>query len=86
MMADSEHRDTERRKTLKTGQIVFNGGRSTITCTVRNMSSRGAKLEVVSVVGIPDTFDLVLAPHSKQPCRVKWRRLKELGVEFQASH
>lgn len=82
MMTETEHRDTERRKTLKGGQIVFNAGRSTITCTVRNISSKGAKLDVASVVGVPDTFDLVLAPHSRQPCRVKWRRLKELGVEF----
>jgi hypothetical protein len=81
MMTD-EHRGAERRKTLKAGRIVFNAGRSTISCTIRNMSSKGAKLEVASVVGVPDTFDLVLAPHSNQPCRVKWRRLKELGVEF----
>lgn len=85
-MADTEHRETERRRTLKGGQIVFNSGRSTISCTVRNMSAKGAKLDVTSVVGVPDTFDLVLAPHSKQPCRVKWRRLKELGVEFLPPH
>jgi hypothetical protein len=86
MEMQTEHRDTERRKTLKGGHIVFNAGRSTIDCTVRNLSARGAKLQVTSVVGIPDTFDLILAAHSKQPCRVKWRTLKELGVEFQTQH
>ena len=79
---DSEKRGVQRRSTLKGGKIVFNAGRSTIDCMVRNLSSTGAKLTVNSVVGIPETFDLVLDGHSRQPCRVKWRRLKEIGVEF----
>ena len=83
---DSDKRSMQRRSTLKGGKIVFNAGRSTIDCTIRNLSSTGAKLQVNSVVGIPDTFDLVLEGHSKQPCRIKWRRLKEIGVEFRQDH
>ena len=82
----SENRNTPRRSTLKGGRIVFNAGRSTINATVRNLSAKGAKLQVASVVGIPDTFDLLLDGHSRQPCRVVWRTLKELGVEFRAEH
>jgi hypothetical protein len=81
-----DNRQTQRRTTLKGGRIVFNAGRSTIDCKVRNLSSKGAKLQVVSVVGIPDTFDLLLEGHSRQPCRVAWRSLKELGVEFRTEH
>jgi hypothetical protein len=83
---DSEKRGVPRRTTLKSGKIVFNAGRSTIDCTVRNLSATGAKLQVSSVVGIPDTFDLMLDGHTKQPCRIKWRRLKEIGVGFQREH
>ena len=82
----TEQRSAPRRIALKGGHIVFNGGRSTIDCTVRNLSSKGAKLQVSSVVGIPDTFDLLLQGHTKQPCRIKWRRLKEIGVEFRTDH
>lgn len=82
----TDNRAAQRRTTLKGGKIVFNAGRSTIDCTVRNMSSKGAKLQVASVVGIPETFDLVLASNSRQACRVKWRTLKELGVEFATTH
>ena len=70
----------------KGGRIVFNAGRSTIDCTVRNLSPRGAKLQVTSVIGIPDTFDLLLDGHARQPCRVAWRSLKELGVSFTPEH
>jgi hypothetical protein len=80
----ADHRATQRRLILKGGRIVFNGGRSTVDCTVRNLSAKGAKLLVASVVGIPETFDLLIDGSSRQPCTVAWRRLKELGVEFRA--
>jgi hypothetical protein len=83
---NTENREIQRRTTLKGGRIVFNAGRSTIDCTVRNLSAKGAKLLVSSVVGIPDNFDLMLDGHSRQPCRVVWRTLKELGVEFRKDH
>jgi hypothetical protein len=28
----------------------------------------------------------MLEGHSRQPCRVAWRTLKELGVEFRRDH
>ena len=84
--SQTENRNTPRRTTLKGGRIVFNAGRSTINCTVRNLSPKGAKLQVSSVVGIPETFDLLLDGHARQPCRVAWRTLKELGVEFGTEH
>lgn len=83
---ETDNRKVQRRKTLKGARIVFNAGRSTIDATVRNLSAKGAKLQVNSVVGIPDTFDLLLDGHSRQPCTVAWRTLKELGVEFRTEH
>lgn len=80
--AADDSRRAVRRKVLKTGVIVINR-RSTVNCTIRNMSSRGAKLEVNSVVGIPDAFELTVDGQT-QTCRVIWRRLKELGVAFVA--
>ena len=82
----TEHRSTQRRTTLKGGHIVFNGGRSTIDCTVRNLSRDGAKLIVASVIGIPDSFDLLLPNTTRQPCKVAWRKGKEVGVEFLTTH
>ena len=83
---ETEHRTAQRRTTLKGGQIVFNAGRSTIDVTVRNLSRDGAKLTVASVVGIPETFDLMLPNTHRQPCKVIWRKAKEIGVEFIVAH
>ncbi|MHB1102377.1 MAG: PilZ domain-containing protein [Devosia sp.] len=83
MFDTADNRAAPRRKTLKGGRIIFNAGRSTIDCTIRDLSSTGAKLQVNSVVGIPNTFDLSISGVDRQPCKVVWRSLRELGVEFQ---
>lgn len=84
MFDTSESRTAHRQRTLKGARIVFNGGRSTIDCTVRNLSPSGAKLDVASVVGIPNSFDLSFDGQLRA-CRVIWRSLKQLGVEFRAA-
>lgn len=79
-----EQRKVQRFRTLKAGTINFNraGG---IDCRVRNLSSTGACLEVVSQVGIPLEFVLVIEQdHLRQPCHVVWRTSTRLGVEFRA--
>lgn len=81
-----ERREIFRRTTLKSGQIVFNNLRSTVDCTVRNLTAKGAKLQVISVVGIPDYFELLLNGHGRKPAKVIWRTTKELGVEFEVLH
>lgn len=77
-----EHRKAQRRPTLKGGRIVFNRDQSTFDCTVRNLSRQGAKLQVGSSIGIPDNFDLLLPNTTRQPCRVVWRRPREIGIAF----
>jgi hypothetical protein len=82
-MDDTERRSAPRKRTLKGGRIAFNAGQSTIECVVLNLSETGAKLRVTSVMGIPDTFDLLLADKSRRRCRVAWRKLDEMGVAFE---
>ena len=81
MAANSEHRGVQRHRTLKGGRIVFNDGRSTIDCTVRNLSEAGAKLDVSSVVGVPERFDLAIGEEMRR-CRIAWRTSAQIGVEF----
>lgn len=81
MVATDEHRVSPRHRVLKAGTIEFGGGG--IDCTVRNLSNSGAALDVVSPLGIPDHFELVIvAEHLRKPCRVIWRKEKRIGVAF----
>jgi hypothetical protein len=75
-----EKRISPRRNANFDAIIAFS--RTQMACIIRNVSSGGAKLEVTSVRGIPDAFDLLLPNHRPQRCRVAWRSLKEIGVEF----
>jgi len=75
-------RRAERHRVLKGAHIAFNDHRASIDCTVRNLSERGACLKVVSPIGIPDIFDLVLDQTSVRRCRVTWRKATQIGVDF----
>lgn len=78
-----ERRIAPRRNTNIQATIAM--GFSTMPCIVRNVSDSGAKLEVGRVTGIPDRFDLVVPGHRPQPCRVVWRAMKEIGVQYQGA-
>jgi hypothetical protein len=78
-----ERRKVTRRRTLKTGRIVFNNRFSAMDCAVRNLSSQGAMLLVSGPHGIPDEFVLELDEGSiLHDCHVIWREEKRIGVEF----
>lgn len=79
-----EHRAAQRRRILKAASISFGGG--AIDCTIRNLSETGASLDVISPVGIPDRFTLIVdADRSELPCRIVWRKEMRIGVRFEAS-
>jgi PilZ domain len=77
-----ERRIQPRRNTMIVASIVFDGGRSQFDCVIRDLSDGGAKLQMPTVRGVPESFDLLVPGHRPQPCRVAWRALKELGVQF----
>jgi hypothetical protein len=78
----AEKRSAPRHRVLKAGTISFGGGAG-ISCTARNVSHVGAALDVVSPVGIPQEFDLVIKTEkSTRQCRVVWRKERRIGVIF----
>jgi hypothetical protein len=77
-----ERRKTPRQRVLKGGRIVVNDGFSTFQCTLRNVSEAGARLKLASIVGIPDSFLLLMDDGRKFNCTVIWRTATELGVAF----
>ena len=78
----SERRLFPRRRALRGGRMVFNSASSTINCTLRNISDAGARLDVASVLGVPDVFDLKLEGQPRRSCEVVWRNSGAIGVVF----
>ena len=77
-----ERRTAPRVRTLLSGKIMLGGG-GVIDCMLRNRSATGARLQVPSIVGIPDHFTLLIEPaRERHPVRVAWRKQTEIGVAF----
>jgi hypothetical protein len=76
-----ETRRDARHRVLKAGSISFSGG--AIDCTVRNLSTTGAALEVTSQSGVPEKFSLAVPDDGLLlPCHVVWRKAYKIGVRF----
>lgn len=80
--AMDERRKSPRVRAFKGARIIYNNGATTRDCTIRNLSSGGAKLVMESTVGLPGRFVLAFEDGSRRQCVIRWRRLNELGVEF----
>lgn len=76
-----ERRRVRRTQTYKCAKITLNG--SLRDCVVRDISSLGARLALVSTAYIPDDISLTFDnAHTLRACRVAWRSATEIGVEF----
>ncbi len=79
----TERRRAQRRRTLLGGTVRELNKTSTWTCTVRNISENGARLEVGNSSWLPNHFDLeIVARDMRQPVSVVWRDGGLLGVVF----
>ena len=71
-----------RKRVLKSGLIDLGAG-GTISCVVRNLSEKGAALEVETPLFIPDRFTLLVqTEHLNRRCQIVWRKARRIGVAF----
>jgi PilZ domain len=65
-------------------KIFVADGDQAIECTICNISTYGACLEVDSQVVLPESFNV--APddgdHLSYPCRLLWRKENRVGIKF----
>jgi diguanylate cyclase (GGDEF)-like protein len=72
------------RRVLKAGLITFNGGRSTIECTIRGLSKSGAMIQVISTAGVPERFKLgVVSEELHRMCKIANKRDSQIEVVFE---
>ena len=70
-----------RRRLLKPGNILL--GKHPVSCTFRNISERGAYLQVQATAGIPAIFDFLRAEEpAVRTCKIIWRDDNRIGVMF----
>jgi hypothetical protein len=76
-----EKRATPRHRVLKHGTLAFGGGG--VDCTVRNISSGGARLDVANPIGLPHSLTLVIETNQfMRRCHPVWASEQQIGVAF----
>jgi hypothetical protein len=79
----SETRQAPRRRVLKAGIAASNDRHLTVACTVRDVSTTGARLRAEGSLSLPDHFELIIELDGLEAnCEVVWRRGSEVGVRF----
>jgi hypothetical protein len=77
-----EKRAAPRHRVLKHGTLAFRDGGG-IECTVRNISSNGARLDIVNPIGLPDAFTLIIETDQfMRRCHAVWSSEQRIGVAF----
>ncbi len=72
-----------RSRTILGARALFNDGRSSLDCYIRNLSATGARLNFESTLGLPDTFVLEIPSRGQLlTVAVRWRKDAAVGVEF----
>jgi hypothetical protein len=81
-----ERRDTGRRKSFLRGLVYFDNKHGALSCLVRDLSDKGARIIFSENVTVPETFDLhILQKNQTLRAKVTWRRGDEIGLGFAAA-
>ena len=76
-------RREERIHKVKSANICVDGANLTFPCTIRDIHSSGARMSIVNMQGIADSFLLIVRSEDLVArCQVAWRKTNELGVRF----
>ena len=77
----TERRQEPRRRTLKAGRVLIDK-KSVLNCTIRNLSEHGGRVDIDSVVGVPEEFVLDIAGEGTRRARTVWKTYTSLGVKL----
>ena len=74
----------KRTRVLRAAKIIVSCQSSLVHCTVRDITSGGACLQVADTFAVPQTFELTFElGRTRRVCRVVWRSRDRLGVAFE---
>ena len=76
-----EKRAAQRFRVFKGGLIALDDGG--VACTVRNISTGGAAIDLDAPVALPPSFTLSIAcDQLERRCRAVWRNDRRVGLAF----
>jgi hypothetical protein len=84
--AMSERRGSRRTKSFLRGFVYVSRKHGALSCLIRDLSDKGARIIFSDTVTLPDTLEIYI-PQREQTlrARVTWRRNDEIGLAFTAA-
>lgn len=80
---NAERRGGERQSVHRRAKFFLDHLNASVECIVLDVSRSGARLRITDSLMLPDEFDLLLSYQGeRQRVRLRWRRHKDIGVEF----
>lgn len=78
-----ERRGGDRQSVHTRAKCFLDHLNASVECTVLDVSRGGARLRIAESLVLPDEFDLLLSYGGERTrVRLRWRRQKDIGVEF----
>ncbi|MFK7903332.1 MAG: PilZ domain-containing protein [Nitratireductor sp.] len=82
-VGQSDNREHNRRRVLQSGKLIFNNGVSLFDCVVRNMSAKGALVEIDDPNFLPSSFEFKLSDsHEKVKAKAVWKKNRTVGISY----
>lgn len=79
----ADRRIEKRGSTLKSGKLVYGGSWGVIVdCLVLDLSDRGARVETILSIDVPEFFFLRLSDGTDRRVYRRWVSGHQIGVEF----
>lgn len=78
-----ERRQNIRQRTFLRGRVIYDHGRGSAECVIRDMSDRGARLQFAGAVPLSDQVELQIPTRGETfRATVRWRAGDEAGLSF----
>jgi len=78
-----ERRGGDRKSVHTPAKCFLDHLNASVECIVLDVSRRGARLRISDSLVLPEEFDLLMSYQGeRQRVRLRWRRQKDIGVEF----
>jgi hypothetical protein len=78
-----DRRAVRRQRVLKEARIILSNGRSTMSCVVRDISEKGARLQASFTPDVPEIFMLLIPGEGTMiKARRMWLAGNQMGVRF----
>jgi hypothetical protein len=78
-----DKRKARRHRLRRDAWVMLDAGQR-CECVITNISDRGAHISIADSDALPDSFVCWPKRRNAPPCRIIWRKPREIGIKFES--